>query len=86
MKLSHAGWGNPRWTGHGREVLQNVVHWEGNGKPFSILALKPHEQYEKAKDKILKGGLSRSVDAQYASGDRCRNNSRKNDGMAPKQK
>ena len=27
MKLSHAGWGHPRWTGHGGEVWQNVVHW-----------------------------------------------------------
>ena len=27
MKLSHAVWGHPRWTGHGGEVWQNVVHW-----------------------------------------------------------
>ena len=25
MKLSHDVWGHPRRTGHGREVLQNVV-------------------------------------------------------------
>ena len=34
----------------------------------------------------LKGELSRSVGAQYATGDQWRNNSRKNEGMEPKQK
>ena len=37
-------------------------------------------------DRILKGELPRSVGAQYATGDHWRNNSRKNEGMAPKQK
>ena len=37
-------------------------------------------------DRILKEKLSRSVDAQYATGDQWRNNSRKNEGMEPKQK
>ena len=37
-------------------------------------------------DRILKEELSRSVGAQYATGDQCRNNSRKNEGMEPKQK
>ena len=26
MKLSQAVWGHPRWTGHGGEVWQSVVH------------------------------------------------------------
>ena len=34
----------------------------------------------------LKDGLSRSVGAQYATGEQWRNNSRKNEGMEPKQK
>ena len=34
----------------------------------------------------LKDELSRSVGAQYAAGDQWRNNSRKNEGMEPKQK
>ena len=38
------------------------------------------------KDKTLKDGLPRSVGAQYATGDQWRNNSRKNEGMEPKQK
>ena len=37
-------------------------------------------------DRILKEGLPRSVDAQYATRDQWRNNSRKNEGMEPKQK
>ena len=37
-------------------------------------------------DRILKEELPRSVGAQYATGDRWRNNSRKNEGMEPKQK
>ena len=34
----------------------------------------------------MKEELSRSVGAQYATGDQWRNNSRKNEGMEPKQK
>ena len=37
-------------------------------------------------DTILKEKLSRSVGAQYATGDHWRNNSRKNEGMEPQQK
>ena len=37
-------------------------------------------------DRILKEELLRLVGAQYATGDQWRNNSRKNEGMEPKQK
>ena len=37
-------------------------------------------------DRMLKGELPWSVGAQYATGDEWRNNSRKNEGMEPKQK
>ena len=37
-------------------------------------------------DRILKEELPRWVGAQYATGDQWRNNSRKNEGMEPKQK
>ena len=37
-------------------------------------------------DRVLKEKLSRSVGAQYATGDQWRNNSRKNEGMETKQK
>ena len=37
-------------------------------------------------DRIRKKELPKSVGAQYATGDQCRNNSRENEGMEPKQK
>ena len=37
-------------------------------------------------DRTQKDELPRSVGAQYATGDQWRNNSRKNEGMEPKQK
>ena len=36
-------------------------------------------------DRILKEELPRSVGTQYATGDQCRNDSRKNEGMEPNQ-
>ena len=36
--------------------------------------------------RTLKDELPRSVDAQYSTGDQWRSNSRKNEGMEPKQK
>ena len=41
---------------------------------------------ERQNDGTLKEELPRWVDAQYAPGDQCRSNSRKNEGMEPKQK
>ena len=41
---------------------------------------------KREKDSTLKDDLPRSVGAQYATGDQWRNNSRKNEGMEPKQK
>ena len=41
---------------------------------------------KRQKDRTLKDELSRSVGAQYATGDQWRNNSRKNEGKEPKQK
>ena len=37
-------------------------------------------------NRILKEELPRSEGAQYATGDQCRNNSTKNEGMEPKKK
>ena len=37
-------------------------------------------------DRILTGELPGSVGAQYVTGDQWRHNSRKNEGMEPKQK
>ena len=41
---------------------------------------------KRQKDRTLKDELPRLEGAQYATGDQCRNNSRKNEGMEPKQK
>ena len=60
---------------------------EGNGKPLQYSCLEnPMNSMKKQKDRTLKEELPRSVGAQYATGDQWRNNSRKNEGMEPKQK
>jgi len=41
---------------------------------------------KRQKDRTMRDELPRSVGAQYATGDQWRNNSRKNEGMEPKQK
>ena len=41
---------------------------------------------KRQKDRILTDELHRLIGAQYATGDQWRNNSRKNEGMEPKQK
>ena len=41
---------------------------------------------KRQKDRTLKDELPKSVGVQYATGDQWRNNSRKNEGMEPKQK
>ena len=41
---------------------------------------------ERQKDRTMKDELPKSTGAQYATGDQWRNNSRKNEGMEPKQK
>ena len=87
MKLSHAMWGHPRWAGHGGEVWQSLVHWRGNGKPPQYSCLEnPMNSMKRQKDRTLKDELLRSVGARYATGDQWRNNSRKIEGVEPKQK
>ena len=60
---------------------------EGNGKPLQYSCLEnTMNSMKRQNDRILKEELPRSLGAQYASGDQWRNNSRKNEGMEPKQK
>ena len=60
---------------------------EGNGKPLQYSCLEnPMNIMKRQNDRILKEELPRSVGTQYAIGDQWRNNSRKNEGMEPKQK
>ena len=57
---------------------------EGNGKPLQYSFLE--NPMKRQNDRILKKELPRSVGAQYATRDQWKNNSRKNEGMEPKQK
>ena len=60
---------------------------EGNGKPLEYSCFEnPIYSMKRQKDRALKDELPRSVDAQYATGDQWRTNSRKKEGMEPKQK
>ena len=60
---------------------------EANGKPVQYSCLEnPLKSMKRQNDRILKEELPRTVGAQHATGDQWRNNSRKNEGMEPKQK
>ena len=60
---------------------------EGNGKPLQYSCLEnPMNSMKRQIDRIMKEVPPRSVGAQYATGGQWRNNSRKNEGMEPKQK
>ena len=60
---------------------------EENGKPLQYSFLEnPMSSMKRQNDRILKGELPGSVGAQHATGDQWGNNSRKNEGMEPKQK
>ena len=64
-----------------------MVHWRREWQTTSVFSpWEPHEQYERQKDRTLKDELPRSVGAQYATGNRWKNNSRKNEETEPKQK
>ena len=87
MKLSHArGATQDGWV----MVERFDKMWStgvGNGKPLQYSCLEnPMNSMKRPNDRILKKKLSRSVGAQYATGDQWRNNSRNNEGMEPKQK
>ena len=87
MKLSHAC----RAT-QDRQVMveRSDRMWstgEGNGKPLQYSCLEnPMNSMKRQNDRIPKEELPKSLGAQYATGDQWRNNSRKNEGMEPKQK
>ena len=60
---------------------------DGNGKPLQYSCLEnPMNSMKRQNGRILKEEFPRSGGAQYATGDQWRNNSRKNEGMEPKQK
>ena len=60
---------------------------EGNGKPLQYSFLEnPMNSMKRQKYRTLKDKLPRLAGAQYATRDQWRNNSRKNEGLQPKQK
>ena len=60
---------------------------EGKGKALQYSCLEIRMNCMKRQnDRIVKEELPRSVGAQYATRVRWRNNSRKNEGIEPKQK
>ena len=67
-----------------------MVHWRREWQTLQYSCLEnPMNSMKGQNDSILTEELPRSVGAQYAreiSGDQWRNNSRKNEGMEPKQK
>ena len=87
MKPSHAR----RASQDGRVMVERSDRmWsagEGNGKPLQYSCLEnPMNSMKRQNDRILNEELPRSIGVQYATGDQWRNNSRKNEGMDPKQK
>ena len=86
MKLSHAHGA----TQDGRVMVESSDQmWstgEENGKLLQYSCLEnPMNSMKRQNDRTLKEELPRSVGAQYAAGDQWKNNSRKNEGMEPKQ-
>ena len=60
---------------------------EGNGKPLLCSCLEnPMNSTKRQKDRTLKDELPRLVDAQLATGDQWKNNSRKNEEMGSQSK
>ena len=60
---------------------------EEDGKPLQYSCLEnPMNTMKRQKDMTLKDELTRSVGAQYATGDQWRNNSRNNEETELKQK
>ena len=87
MKLSHARGA----TQDGRVMVEmSDGMWstgEGNGKPLQYSCLEnTKNSMKRENDRIPKEELPTSLGAQHATGNQWRNNSRKNEGMEPKQK
>ena len=87
MKLSHArGATQEGWV----MVERSDRMWstgEEDGKTIQYSCLEnPMNSMKRQNDRILKEEIPRSLGVQYATGGQWRNNSRKNEGMKPKQK
>ena len=87
MKLSHASGATQDRRVMGGRSDRTWSTGEGNGKPLQYSGHEnPMNSMKRQNDRILKEELSRSGGAGHPTGDQWRNNSRKNEGMEPKQK
>ena len=80
-----------RGTQDGQVMMENSDKmWsteEENGELLQYSCLQnSRDSRKRQKDRTLKDELPRFVGAQFATGEEWRNNSRKNEGMEPKQK
>ena len=62
-----------------------MVHWRRQWQTTLVFYENHVNSMERQKDRTLKDELPRLVDAQSATGEECRNNSRKNEEMEPNQ-
>ena len=87
MKPSHACGATQDWRAMVERSDRMWSTGEENGKPLQHSCLEnTMNSMKRQNDRIPKEELPRSLGAQYATGDHWRNNSRKNEGMEPKQK
>ena len=78
--------GQPK-IGHGGESDKTRPSGEQNGTPLQHSCLEnPMNSMKRQKDMTLKDELSKSVGAQYATGEVQRNSSRKNEEAEPERK
>ena len=64
-----------------------MVYWRREWQTTSVFLLEnPMNSMKRQKDMTLKDELPKLVGDQYATGVEWKNNSRKNEGMEPKQK
>ena len=68
-----------------RVLIKPVPLEKGTANQYFCLE-SPINSMKRQKDRTLKDKLPRLVGAQNATGEEWRNNSRKNEGMEPKQK
>ena len=68
------------------EIRTKINKWDLIKLKSFCTAKETTNRVKRQNDRILKKELPKSVGAQYATGDQWRNNSRKNEGMEPKQK
>ena len=65
---------------------EEIPHTQGKRNPSKMVVASGGDRIPVELFQILKDELPKSVGAQYATGDQWRSNSRKNEGMEPKQK